>query len=125
MGRTKIKMIFESDTLTAMEILDFILLRLAFKKHEWNTPLLLRSNPLIEITDYMALDWKGKEKRIAKRHVPKIEISRISEVLKAVGGGLFTVGHYLIDNPTRLMYIILGGVVLYGVITAWLSGGII
>ena len=62
---------------------------------------------------------------LSPNHVPKIDISRISEVLKSVGGGLLTIGHYFMEDTNRIVYFILGAVILYGLITAWLSGGII
>lgn len=60
MGRSKIRICFESDTLSCMEILDIIMNKLSMRKNDWKTPMPLRADPLIEITDYTSLDWKGK-----------------------------------------------------------------
>lgn len=60
MGRTKVVIYFESETLTPMEILDNIWEELAMKKDDWHTPMPLRCDPLIEITDYRALEYVGK-----------------------------------------------------------------
>ena len=129
---------------TAYKMIPFSLVefnKIGFKCPECGKEVLLSIGLIENIEDankliykIQALEWVLEKKnsdsvsqapKLSSKHIPKIELSRISEVLKAAGGGLFTVGHYLIDDHTRLMYIILGGVVLYGVITAWLSGGII
>lgn len=61
MGRTKVKIVFESDVYTPMTVIDFIFRELSVRKNEAATPLPLRIDPLIEITDYEALDWVGRE----------------------------------------------------------------
>lgn len=60
MGRTKVQIILESDTYTAMEILDNVFEKLSLKKNDGFLPFPLRYDPLIEITDYVALDWRGR-----------------------------------------------------------------
>ena len=61
MGRTKVKIVFESDCYTPMHIIDFIFRELAIKKNQAGTPIPLRIDPLIEVTDYKALDWVGRD----------------------------------------------------------------
>ena len=61
MGRTKVKIVFESDSLTPMEVIDGIFKQLSFRKNDSYYPLYLRCDPLIEVTDYTALDWVGRE----------------------------------------------------------------
>jgi len=70
MGRTKVVIYFESDTLTPMQVLDTLLEELAMKKGDWHTPMTLRCDPLIEITDYRALDYVGKE-IIMEKGIPR------------------------------------------------------
>lgn len=60
MGRTKVSIVFESDSLSPMEVLDGIFKQLSFRKNDAYYPLYLRCDPLIEITNYKALDWKGR-----------------------------------------------------------------
>lgn len=61
MGRTKVKIVFESDVYTPMHIIDFIFRELAIKKNQAVTPIPLRIDPFIEVTDYETLDWVGRE----------------------------------------------------------------
>lgn len=61
MGRTKISLVFESDSLSPMEVIDSVFKELSFRKNDAFYPLYLRCDPLIEITDYTALDWRGRE----------------------------------------------------------------
>ena len=60
MGKSKIEVHFESDTLSCMEILDSVMGELSMRKGDWKTPMPLRYDPLIEITDYNSLDWRGR-----------------------------------------------------------------
>jgi len=60
MERTKVRIILESDYLTPMQIIDSVFEKLALKKGDWVLPLPLRYDPLIEITEYSAQDWKGR-----------------------------------------------------------------
>ena len=60
MGRPKVSIVFESDSLSPMEVLDDIFKQLSFRKNDADYPLYLRCDPLIEITNYEALDWKGR-----------------------------------------------------------------
>ena len=60
MGRTKVKIVLESDTYTPMQVLDNVFEKLSLKKNDASTPMPLRYDPLIEITDYKALDWRGR-----------------------------------------------------------------
>lgn len=67
MGKSKIVIYFESDVLSPMEILDTVLEELAMKRDDWATPMPLRCDPLIEVTDYEARAHRQTEDPKATR----------------------------------------------------------
>jgi len=65
MQRTKVMVVFESDDLSPMEVLDWVLDTITpyTQKGRAYTPskTLRTHNDKVEVADYKALDWKGRE----------------------------------------------------------------